>query len=263
MEKKQKKRLLGGVRSFATTAMSERATLLKTPRIVVGTIVSRLPQITRDLTDFEAAYFAHREEEARASAPVFPVEFYFKKGSEMERIWKQRERGELSDEAWETMRAQVDGQQVELTDRNATFDVKADNRQSLNRSLKDYLYLVVKRNRDKYQWQFPQGGLESEELLHQAAKRELFEECGRDMDIWYVGRRPVGFHQYAYPAEHKKTFPEHDGAKVFFMRAHIFAGQAQVDGKEVVDFAWLTKNELAKVLEPDYYTAVKDLLHFR
>jgi hypothetical protein len=34
------------------------------------------------------------------------------------------------------------------------------------------------------------------------------------MDIWFVGRRPIGFHQYIYPAEHRKTFPEHDGAKV-------------------------------------------------
>jgi large subunit ribosomal protein L46 len=160
-----RQRLLSGVRSLATTATSERAAL-KTPRIVVGTIVSRLPQVTRDLTDFEAAYFAHRQEKARASAPVFPIEFYFKKGSEQERIWKQRERGELSDEAWEAIRAQVDGQHVKVMDRDTTFDSK-DNRQSLNRSLKDYLYLVVKRNRDKYQWQFPQGGLESEELLHQ------------------------------------------------------------------------------------------------
>jgi large subunit ribosomal protein L46 len=44
------------------------------------------------------------------------------------------------------------------------------------------------------------------------------------------------------------------------MSAHIFAGQARVDGKEVVDFAWLTKQELADVLEPDYYEAIADIL---
>ncbi|RKP26320.1 NUDIX hydrolase domain-like protein, partial [Syncephalis pseudoplumigaleata] len=228
-------------------------------RIVVGTILSRPPQITRDLTDFETAYFAHRQEAARASAPVFPVEFYFKKGSEMERVWKRRERGELAAEEWDALRSQIDGQRVEVTPRDALFDSK-DSRQSLNRALKDNLYLVVKRDRSRYQWQFPQGGLEADELLHQAAKRELAEECGRDMDVWFVGRRPVGFHQYAYPAEHIKACPEHDGAKVFFMRAHIFAGQAKVDGKEAVDFAWLTRQELAQTFEPDYYAAIKDLL---
>jgi large subunit ribosomal protein L46 len=44
------------------------------------------------------------------------------------------------------------------------------------------------------------------------------------------------------------------------LRAHIFAGQVQVDGKEAVDFAWLTKPELEQTLEPEYYAAVKDIL---
>ncbi|KAI9593512.1 NUDIX hydrolase domain-like protein [Syncephalis fuscata] len=248
-------------RSFATASTANRIAL-KSPRIVVGTILSRPPQITRDLTDFETAYFENRQNDARASAPAFPIEFYFKKGSETERLWQQRERGELPAETWEQMRSQIEGKQIELTKREAPADEYGP-RQSLNRSLKDNLYLVVKRNRAQYQWQFPQGGLESEEFLHQAAKRELVEECGPDMDVWYVGRRPVGFHQYAYPSEHIKSFPEHDGAKVFFMKAHIFAGQVKVDGKEVVDYAWLTKHELAQVLEPDYYAAIKNLLYFR
>jgi large subunit ribosomal protein L46 len=118
------------------------------------------------LTEFEAAYFQHRQNQASASTPPFPIEFYFKKGSETERIWQRRERGELSDEEWKQMREQVDGKRIELADRETSLD-KATDRQSLERQLKDTLYLVVKRNRNKYQWQFPQGAVESEELLHQ------------------------------------------------------------------------------------------------
>ncbi|RKP09650.1 NUDIX hydrolase domain-like protein [Thamnocephalis sphaerospora] len=232
---------------------------LKTPRIVASAIVSRLPQITREPTSFEHAYHQYREAQASAKAAPVPVDFYFKKGSEAERTWQQRERGELSEAAWAQLRAAGDGQPLELAGRVSKADQEGD-RRSLDRALQRTLYLVVKRPRDRYQWQFPQGGVEAEEALHDAGRRELAEECGPDMDIWFVGRRPVGFTQYAYPTEHTKKFPEHDGAKVFFLRAHIFAGQAKVDGKETVDFAWLTKEELSEVLEPDYFNAVADIL---
>ena len=44
------------------------------------------------------------------------------------------------------------------------------------------------------------------------------------------------------------------------MKAHIFAGQVQVDNKEIVDFAWVTKQEMKDYVTPEYYTAVKDML---
>jgi large subunit ribosomal protein L46 len=186
---------------------------LKAPRIVASTIVSRLPQVTRELSDFEKAYYRFREAQASAQAPPMPIDFYFKKGSEAERIWQQRERGTLSEEAWNQLRAANDGQPLVLAERVTEADRKGD-RHSLDRALDRILYLVVKRPRDRYQWQFPQGGLEGDEALHDAARRELVEECGPDMDIWFVGRRPVGFYQYAYPPEHVKKFPKYDGAKV-------------------------------------------------
>jgi large subunit ribosomal protein L46 len=44
------------------------------------------------------------------------------------------------------------------------------------------------------------------------------------------------------------------------MKAHIFAGQVQVDGKEVIDFAWVTKQEMKDYVSPEYYETVKDML---
>lgn len=43
------------------------------------------------------------------------------------------------------------------------------------------------------------------------------------------------------------------------MKARVYAGQVK-PGKNVSDFAWLTKEELADYLAPDYYEAVKDCL---
>lgn len=48
--------------------------------------------------------------------------------------------------------------------------------------------------------------------------------------------------------------------QVYFFKGHILAGQCIPDGKEVVDYAWLTKQEIQKQVEPHYWNAVKDML---
>lgn len=42
---------------------------------------------------------------------------------------------------------------------------------------------------------------------------------------------------------------------MFFMKAHIFAGQVQVDNEEIVDFAWVTKQEMENFVSKQYYAA--------
>ena len=46
----------------------------------------------------------------------------------------------------------------------------------------------------------------------------------------------------------------------FFLKAHILAGQARPNGKNVTDFAWLTKEEIEPRVEKDYWASVKDIL---
>ena len=51
---------------------------------------------------------------------------------------------------------------------------------------KDNLYLVVKRNRDKYmglKWEFPGGKVDSGETLQEALVREIYEELNIDINI--------------------------------------------------------------------------------
>ena len=47
---------------------------------------------------------------------------------------------------------------------------------------------------------------------------------------------------------------------MFFFKGHILSGQCKPDGKEVVDFAWLTKEQVQQYVEPHYWAAVKDML---
>jgi large subunit ribosomal protein L46 len=49
-------------------------------------------------------------------------------------------------------------------------------------------------------------------------------------------------------------------SQVYFFKGHVLAGQCKPDGKEIVDFAWLSKEEIKEYVEPHYWEAVKDML---
>ena len=46
-------------------------------------------------------------------------------------------------------------------------DLEIDNYQSVNRRLDQVLYLLVKKPRQRFSWQFPQGGIDPGESLVQ------------------------------------------------------------------------------------------------
>ena len=47
---------------------------------------------------------------------------------------------------------------------------------------------------------------------------------------------------------------------VFFYKAHILAGQVRPDPDRYQDFAWLTKGEISKRTDADYWLGIKDML---
>jgi large subunit ribosomal protein L46 len=97
------------------------------------------------------------------------------------------------------------------------------------------------------------------------------------MDTWIVSRQPIG----VYNPPLSLTSSE-DGLKVctfsppthlnnlkltpqpqsftFFYKAHILAGQVRTDDKHVLDFAWLTKEEMESRVDKDYWLGIKDML---
>ncbi|KAJ1979714.1 hypothetical protein H4R34_002723 [Dimargaris verticillata] len=262
-------------------------------RVIASIILQRSPVILPKLTPMERYYYAYKDEIDRREAAPFPTEFNFKKGTLGERDWKLREEAhkELQKQGWQallerdpivsgspwpvTVAELQSGGEANLAQANATaIPTKADtaalapreteadcakDSKSLERALAQTLYLLVKKPRDQHTWQFPQGGVEGDELLHEAAYRELREECGDEMNVWIMGRGPVGHYSYDYPAEHAQHIKAAQ-AKVFFVKGFIYAGQARVDNEEVVDFAWVTKDEISTYVDPQYWEAVKDLL---
>ncbi|KAI9316382.1 39S mitochondrial ribosomal protein L46-domain-containing protein [Dichotomocladium elegans] len=251
-------------RLFATVAPSQAPLVIRNNSINASVILSRAPQITRDSTPFERAYFDYREKLERQHAQSFPTEFYFKKGSLAERRWKEEEaarQAAMSTESSLTAAATDVKHELEDVGLNKIAKTsritKADeekNIKSLDRALQRTLYLVVHKPDASPAWQFPQGQIDSSEYLHEAAERQLKEDCGSDMDVWFVGRQPVSHFKEAASRDSGET-----GSKTFFMKARVYAGQVK-PGKGVSDYAWLTREELADYLAPEYYNAIKESL---
>lgn len=84
------------------------------------------------------------------------------------------------------------------------------------------------------------------------------------MNTWIVGNIPLGHfvRNYVKPMVEKDKSQEIKGAKYFFMKGRIMAGQANLkDNKQgLTDFQWLAKDELQQILLPRDWNAVKNIL---
>ncbi len=101
------------------------------------------------------------------------------------------------------------------------------------------------------------------------------------MNTWFVGRHPVGHcisgrnthdepptpQEQKHGEQSKQVATVHDiavdsGDKTFFMKARIFAGQADVNsaGGIYEDFKWLAKEDIEKMVHAKYWSKIKNML---
>lgn len=84
------------------------------------------------------------------------------------------------------------------------------------------------------------------------------------MNTWVVGHVPVGHHQLTYSAPQKSTTAglEEYGAKTFFLKARVMAGQINLKENQLgfKDFNWLAKDEVQKSVDKDYWRQVQNML---
>lgn len=84
------------------------------------------------------------------------------------------------------------------------------------------------------------------------------------MNTWVVGNMPVGHqvHYVAGPPSETSLIASENTEKVFYMKAHIMAGQANLKDNRLglQEFRWLTKQELQTTLSPREFSAVKKVL---
>ncbi|KAF1847489.1 uncharacterized protein K460DRAFT_402841 [Cucurbitaria berberidis CBS 394.84] len=271
-----------------------------------GVVLSRPPQITRDLHPFESAFFLYQRRLNERLALPFTRYFYFKKRTPADLEWKRKMKQRLTpardigryqgygEEAWndevlvganeskfewqveklledaeqsgaEPGAADAPGMKKverELFDRPKPRVTEADetnDTKSLNRALQRTLYLLVKNKEGR--WEFPQDKLR-EENLHGAAHRIITHTGGENMNTWLVGHVPIGHHQIDYPEPRPTEKLNEHGAKTFFLKARIMAGQVNLKENKLglQDFKWLAKDELKNEVDGSYWRSIKNML---
>eukprot|EP01100_Stratorugosa_tubuloviscum_P003762 TRINITY_DN190_c0_g2_i1.p1 TRINITY_DN190_c0_g2~~TRINITY_DN190_c0_g2_i1.p1 ORF type:complete len:467 (+),score=217.85 TRINITY_DN190_c0_g2_i1:156-1556(+) len=124
-----------------------------------------------------------------------------------------------------------------------TSDDQSGNKKSLNRKLEEKLFLITKRPREQFAWQFPHTPWIQGETLRQSAERALDNYFESDLFIQFLSNSPAGHHIYEYPNLYQKK-TGFDGAKVFFYRVEYISGGVHLKTKKYNDHLWVSKSEL-------------------
>ncbi|KAF2836689.1 50S ribosomal subunit L30 [Patellaria atrata CBS 101060] len=293
--------------------VSEAASPKTAYQLRAGVVLSRPPQITRDLTPFEKSFFLYQRRLNERLALPFTRYFYFKKDTPADVDWKRKIKTRLtpardigvynpySKEGWHDEllvgdrtsevesqveallkdaeveavgdkdaqeQEQVGGGKKEAVERPMPRETEADRKgdvRSLDRKLARTLYLLVKDKTGR--WCFPSDRLVGKEILHLAAERIIVQAGGINMNTWVVGNAPVGHYSRPFrtPVVDSAKGIEELGEKVFFMKARILAGQANLkeNALELTDFQWLAKEEIEGIVTPEYWSDVKNMLATR
>lgn len=135
---------------------------------------------------------------------------------------------------------------------------ESNDRKSLDRRLQDSLFLIVKRNRSSNSWQFPQGRWRPQETLREVSERVIDRAVGK-VNRYFISNSPQGHYVYKYPAELQQK-RDSFGAKVFFYRAQLIAGNVKLETKLYTDYAWIARDEVEEYFDPETAEYMKYLL---
>ncbi|PVU97963.1 hypothetical protein BB561_000211 [Smittium simulii] len=252
--------------------------------VSVGLVLQRNPIVTRERTAFEIEYEKYEDWIKYKSSVPFPKDFYLKKNSiaELNYLELERERKKInyfeatesvekgkkkkdsvseeelkkeeelklalsknlgSDENIFSRKAQLCSR---VTEADKTGDIT-----SLERKLDRTLYFLINKNKTTKEWRFPSKKVSADEVLNSAMMKCFIENCGSKAEIWSVGRGPIG-----HMIENNKDLNQE--TKTFFLKSHILSGK--IVEKKSTEYAWLSKEEIEKMVAPEYYLGIKDML---
>jgi large subunit ribosomal protein L46 len=188
-------------------------------RLVAATCVIRFPTVSRDKPELQKRFeeIQIQKETERSVLSNYELQ-QIRRAEEQRQYEKRLAEGEELDfdterqhAAQQSIYEEIDEIQTLEEEEFCSFqppsceteaDIKND-RHTVDRQLRESLYLLVKKPRLANAWQMPQGGQERNESMRQAAQRELQEECGSELQVKFASNLPCGFLQYRFPTDHR------------------------------------------------------------
>ncbi|KAK9343909.1 39S mitochondrial ribosomal protein L46-domain-containing protein [Lipomyces starkeyi] len=254
-------------------------------KIMSGLILCRQPIVTPELTLFERAYYNYQSELQKRLMWTFPKWFYYPEGTLAERQFSSvqptvdgNDRAEFEKPDIVFNRDRRSKQEVVFPERDVERETeesakiyakieprsriteadKTNNFRSLERKLDRTLYLLVKKDRQANEWKFPAAEVLNGETLAGAGRRLLLNTGGPNMNTWLVSNTPAAYHHYPYKPEDNEKY---DGAKIFYLKSRIFAGTlVPQKGSGIIDYAWLTKDEIQDYVHKGYWASMANAL---
>ncbi|KAJ5913828.1 hypothetical protein N7504_002711 [Penicillium tannophilum] len=232
-----------GRRNYATAATestsasttSSTSSVNPVYTINAGVVLSRPPQITRDLEPFEKAYYFYQKRLNERLALPFTKYFYFKRGTPLDEDWKRKVKERLTpardigkynayaSDAWndELLLGAQESEPEHLVEKLVQDAESTANATSQDTSKKEEIprphsrvteadkkgdfkslnrllsrtLYLLVQSKEGY-WKFPSSPVEAEETIRQAAERTLAQSAGVNMNTWMVGFHPAGHHVY-------------------------------------------------------------------
>ncbi|RMD44003.1 hypothetical protein DV735_g1105, partial [Chaetothyriales sp. CBS 134920] len=198
--------------------------------------------VNLDAHPFEAAYHLYQRRLNERLVLPFTQYLYYKRGTPTKESWHDEvlvgdESG--SDQRVLELLVDEEGRGAEFTPRGGNVKTGGLTRVTAADERGDTRSLERRLSRTLGTLQPLDQG--TKEGLREGARRVLAETCGPNMNTWFVGAHP----------------------KTFFMKARIFAGQANLQlatTPAYQDFQWLTKEEIKNVVDAAYWSRIQDML---
>ncbi|KAF0695505.1 Aste57867_13698 [Aphanomyces stellatus] len=229
-------------------------------RVVFASLLERLPLILPDLEPWEEDYYRMKHTIelktaqvgrvgaiARATHMRLPKDFWFQEPGTVE--VEPEDAPFLSE--WNEDELVGDGFQIA---KRETEDDAANNRRSLNRALKQRVFLLV-QDPTTLKWTLPMTEKAVDETMKDAALRELQDTIGADFEAYSVGNAPMGYFVVDHETNDGSGF---DGTKVFIFKAQTFGNEGVVALNETKakDYLWVTQAEIPEYIEGGFADAI-------